>query len=358
VTSPRALLFGVAVLTISTLLTPRAHGCCAVHDLAHQMRIADQDVLVVWDSASRMEHFIRRADFRADGDAGAFGFLVPTPNIPQLAEADGRVFDRLSAAIEPKIVPQYELELSLFLGLLGRSGSSKGVSGEVRSIPVRVLSRAHVAGYDAVVLEADDAAALAAWLSQHGFDARPEITDWLTPYLAAHWKLTAFTFNPEPGEKPAGRLATPAIRMTFTAERPVFPYRVPSDNRSGGHLLRMYYVASERGDADLEGTSWAAETIFARPMGNDLAGLLKGAVPPQEKRSGELWLSVFDDQTWPSGDKDLYFKPAVDQASIVPDPVTVRKKVFFPLDVLLLLGMVVGLTRRRRRRTVTPASRD
>ena len=48
------------------------------------MRIAEESAVIVWEGATRTEHFVRRATFATT--AADFGFLVPTPSKPELAE--------------------------------------------------------------------------------------------------------------------------------------------------------------------------------------------------------------------------------------------------------------------------------
>jgi hypothetical protein len=326
---------------------PPAHGCLAAYPAGQPVRIADQEVLVVWDGATKTEHFVRRADFQAAGPAASFGFLVPTPTVPQLAETDGAVFDRLGQLTAPEHVRDYDVRLSLIQSLLPRP-KSRGIGAAALSTrEARVVGRAHVAGYDATVLEADDPKALTDWLDQHGFDARPEITDWAKPYVDAGWKVTAFEFNPSKDDIAAATVATPAVRMTFGTDRPVFPYRVPKDNRGGGQLLRLFYVGDERAMARVDGVTWHATVKYARELGERLSGALIGVASASPSRA--RWLTVFEDSRWPGGEHDLYFEPASVQAPLLPPPIEHRSVVWLPLDVLLPAGILVGWFLRRRR---------
>ena len=126
------------------------------------------------------------------------------------------------------------------------------------SPPVRVLDAQRVAGYDAVVLEADSAAALADWLKEHGYDQRPALTEWLAPYVDLRWKITAFKIAPK---QEGHAVSTAAVRMSFAAERPFFPYREPVDQREnlpadftgeeGKRLLRIFYLGDGRADGSI-----------------------------------------------------------------------------------------------------------
>jgi len=70
-----------------------ARACAPAAAEGARVDIVAEEAVIVWDPVKKREHFIRRADFRTD--AAGFGFLVPTPAKPELAEASNAVFDRL-----------------------------------------------------------------------------------------------------------------------------------------------------------------------------------------------------------------------------------------------------------------------
>jgi hypothetical protein len=183
--------------------------------------IADQQVLIVWDEARQEEHFIRQATFQP-GAEKSFGFLVPTPTKPTVAEADGRVFERLAEATKP--VPQtvYRPDLTpLLLAGFMRFGGAVQDKMQAAAASVRVVERQSVAGYDVAVLEADEPRALAQWLADNGYDARPEIAEWARPYIADRWKITAFKYA-----QPEEDSAAPAVAGTVRLVRS-FPIACP-----------------------------------------------------------------------------------------------------------------------------------
>jgi hypothetical protein len=56
------------------------------------VRIAEEEAVIVWDPATKTEHFIRRAAFHST--ARQFGFLVPTT--PRLTEVSDVMSSRRS----------------------------------------------------------------------------------------------------------------------------------------------------------------------------------------------------------------------------------------------------------------------
>src|SRR5262245_22069266 len=73
-----------AVLAV-TLAASTAMACCAVFPSGKPVVNADQTVIIIWDAASKTQHFIRQASFQSEADD--FGFLVPSPSQPERAES-------------------------------------------------------------------------------------------------------------------------------------------------------------------------------------------------------------------------------------------------------------------------------
>src|SRR5687767_14101894 len=90
------LLACCAVVDVRT-----ADACAAAPPAGAEVRIAEEEALIIWDPATKTEHFIRRAAFHST--APKFGFLVPTPTVPQLGEVSDAQFSFLAALIRPEI---------------------------------------------------------------------------------------------------------------------------------------------------------------------------------------------------------------------------------------------------------------
>lgn len=244
--------------TLAALSLARpAEACAPAPPPGVEVRVAEESAIIVWDAGTHREDFIRRASFRTTGRD--FGFLVPTPEKPELSEAPADLFDRVDAATRPEIVVTHGIDgveptlLCGFMFLLRGPSSAPATA----VAPVRVLDERRVADYDAVVLEADSAAALADWLKLHGYADRPALASWLAPYVAQRWKIAAFKIAFDGG---APVVTTAAVRMSFTTPRPFFPYREPADQRESPkanvpvaeteRLLRVFFI----GTARVEGT--------------------------------------------------------------------------------------------------------
>lgn len=346
----------IAALAFLALARP-AGACAPAPPPGAVVQIAEESAIIAWDAKARREHFVRRASFRSTGKD--FGFLVPTPDTPELAEVPDDVFWRLEQATRPEV--RYEstfggVEPTLFCGLMFLTKASRAVPEGAVAHDVRVLAEQRVAGYDAVVLEADSAGALAAWLKKHGYAERPELSAWLAPYVAAKWKITAFKIAPPVTMAEAQAVSTAAVRMSFTTDRPFFPYREPSDQRENlpasvkaedrARLLRVFFLGNERVDGAIEGTAapWPGKAIWSDHYTPDA---LPFSVPQN------AWLTMFEDRASPRpGTDDVFFSPARDRSPVKPPPVVVPSpwRIPLPLDVIALVGLGVWYARRRARR--------
>src|SRR5262245_59178265 len=83
------------------LAATRLPACCPIGPSGKPVVNADQTVIILWDAATKMQHFIRQASFQSD--AADFGFLVPTPTRPELDESGNAAFPYLQKLTEPEI---------------------------------------------------------------------------------------------------------------------------------------------------------------------------------------------------------------------------------------------------------------
>jgi hypothetical protein len=341
-TSALALAFGL------TDVAP-AKACAPAPPPGAFVEIAEETALIVWNAEAKQEHFIRRGAFRTG--AKDFGFLVPTPSKPELEAVPDKVLAQFDEMIRPEIVAVNKYTVSPlplvlwpFYMFLARGAAVAVPAAAVA--PVRVLETKRIAGYDAAVLEADDAGALATWLKEHGYDDRPALQAWLRPYVESHWKITAFKIVA--GEQ---AVETDAIRMTFSTDKPVYPYREPADQRENlpanavlqSRLLRVFFLGTERVRGSVGSGPFLGKTVWS--------GLPKSKVELPFSAPARPWLTVFEDSSSPRpGTDDLFFAKAPDQADVRPPPITYDNDVDIPLplDVVALVGFIGWRIQRRR----------
>ena len=371
-----------------------ADACAPAYPLNAVVTVAEESAIIIYDAVTRTQHFIRRASFHAS--VPDFGFLVPTPTVPELAEAPDSLFSELEHVIRPPVIHRTEPGLAPSLSCLyfTRSLSKSAPEAAIAAAPppVRVLASQQVAGYDAVVLEADSAGALAEWLGRNGYATRPELTEWLTPYITQRWKITAFKIAraagtaapPDPLGGPAHALSTSAVRMSFKTDQPFFPYREPSDQRTprapvsvgerpsgtpdagdktAARMLRVFFFSNARMDGAI-GTGPATSPWPGRPVwANEApaaAQIVERGLPAQKPgqepppaAAKATWLTVFEDTASPRpGTDELYFSPSPSQAPLLPEPVVIvtGHDIPIPLDLVAIAGAIVWAIVRTIRR--------
>jgi len=289
-----------------------AAACLACASAPHEgelVQISEESAIILWDAAGRTQHFIRSAAFQTD--AKDFGFLVPTPNVPELAEADEQAFDYLDRITNPP-----ELRPAAAMA----RGEPKAAEPKVV-----VIATAKVAGMDAAVLAANDAGALDRWLKGHGYASSPPLMDWAKVYIDRNWYITAFKISDGPVQ--ARRLESRAVRMSFKTEQPFFPYREPQQAATAtipptARLLKVYFIGDARYDGVLETSmAWPGRPMWSGTLAAEQrAELMRQLRLPAGAAATATWLTLFRDFSDPRpGSADLNFMRASDQSEMRPD---------------------------------------
>lgn len=361
------------ILVAFIALGSESKGCAIVfRDGDKPVTMMNENVVIVWDPVTRTQHFVRQAEFRSDSKD--FGFLVPTPTIPELAEADVTVFARLHEATQPKKVTKRGLVLYSTLFEFFRSPAVDNIFTNVdSSLPtgspgIEVINEQTVAGFKASVLRAEDPESLAEWLRVNGYEFTPATLEWVGPYVKKGWIITAFKYEKEPGQS-SHHVKTTAIRMSFSTEQPFFPYHEPprpNSQTSPSRSLNVFMIAGTRMSGFLENSKqdWGLNAITdysaeLKDAGRDLAGVVPPGTLPRTP-----WMTVFRDHSThrPAGG-DLFFKTSVDQARIVPPPIInygSPRHIPLCLDVVVVMFLVrwarYGLKRLTAQRQMAKAT--
>jgi hypothetical protein len=304
----KTLLLTAALASAS--FTQSAFACAAVTRDGSLVVNADQTVIMIWDSNTKTQHFIRQANFKTD--APDVGFIVPSPSRPQLAEAGVAAFATLAEITAPYV----------------RSGGgfSIGCSAPdaipARQSSVRVIEQKRVAGYDATVLTARSGDDLVEWLQQNGYPNSPETAAWAAPYLGGDWHFTAMKVAKENAAE--NDLNASALRITFRTSRPLFPYREPESSHAKRklnapeRLLRIYFIADPRYTANLDGGGkWTGKAVWSDDITPYREKILHELKLPASTGPQKWILTEFEDR-WPyaSAPGDLYFSKNSDQSRI------------------------------------------
>jgi hypothetical protein len=361
----RALPLAAAALAVALALIPTdAPGCAIAPGKGQAVRTATEQAVILYDEANRTEHFVRTASFT--GTSADFGFLVPTPTKPEIAEADAGIYAALAAVTKPRVEVRKVKRSKFGIGCGAESAATFAnvTTALAPGAAATVVEQKRVGNLDVAVLQADTPKALRDWLGQNGYDDRPELTDWLKPYTDGKWFLSCF--------KVAADVASPSnqtyavsgttVRMSFPTDRPFYPYREPADARvltpPGGRMLRVYMLAStiSNGVVGLEPSSrWDGRTVWAGQLPPDVqeraTALAKVTNPGWAGKT--LCLTEFEDRSSPRpGTDEIYFGPAADQSPVERPPHVVYETVdttaqdvatFGGFLVVVALAFAVGL---------------
>ena len=345
----------IPLLLASLLALPlQVQACAAIsYDPDDPIQTTDESALIVWNSKTRVEQFVRRASFQTK--AKDFGFLVPTPTQPTLSARDDAIFNNLEFELLPKqktVVqrgPNFTPLLSSFSS--GDEDTAAAVNSAASSgeNSVEVIEEKRVGDYNSTVLRASDPASLTKWLRAHRYAVSSDTLEWLAPYVKAGFFITAFQIAANAN---AGSAHAEAVQLSFKTDVPYFPYRETKNAQKigGGRTLRVFYVGEGRveGTIETEGKTakWPASIGYSAPL--DAAKLRAHGV---DVPSGNLRLTAFEDDSSPRpGWGDLKFAPSNDQSEKTPPPIITLKDERFPLplDVLVLAGLsCIWMLRKR-----------
>jgi hypothetical protein len=313
-----ALAFA-AVLLLSVGPDP-ARSCCPAPPSGKPVVNADQTVIILWDQATKTQHFIRRASFKSEADD--FGFLIPSPSKPELAESGNDAFPTLQKLTEPEVQ-----KVSRPTGGGCGCGAMKMAPMAAGVDSVQVLDRKLVAGFDAAVLEATSAKALTDWLKEHGYAYSPQIAAWAEPYIKDGWKVTALKVAK--GTDKDKTVAASALRMSFQTDRPLFPYREPdptTDAKTLGatrRLLRVYFLADGRYRGEMAGSAWTGKVAWAGKVSPESRTQVLDQLRLPATSGPAAWhLTEFEDD-WPyrAAPADVYFSRDPDQSDVRREPI-------------------------------------
>lgn len=272
--------------------------------------IASESAIIIWDEKTNTQHFIRRATFSTSATSETkvtdFGFLVPTPSKPKVTEAEDKAFDVLAEITAPATeLRARPSDSGCGIGCASaekRDDAATSVGGKVE-----VLEKGQVGNLEYEVVKSDDAKALTDWLNLNKYEIRPALTRWLEPYLKKGWVITAFKIAKD--SKSAGAAAK-AVRMSFEAKEPIFPYREPDDmsEAKGKRMLRVYFIGEGKAYALAGATQWVAKTAWAdRPSDEQWKSVLPHLNLPGLDLNN-WWLTEFEDPSSPrTGNVDVAF---------------------------------------------------
>lgn len=213
----------VVVIGKSVGLASLAWSCASFSEDNSNIGFTGQTNIVIWDSKTHTEHFIRQARFASNGKE--FDFVAPTPTVPEIANANFSALMLLRSLTG--YVPTSQDRRSG--GGFGGGGAGGGVV---------VMSDVEVGDLKATTLKASDGQALKNWMDRNGYRTSKSQSAWFQKYIDKGWFLTAFRMK---SKKPT--LRSQFVRMTSKTDEAYNPYYVPRENWSTNSSLELYFLA-------------------------------------------------------------------------------------------------------------------
>jgi len=214
-----------------------------------------QYAIIEYEGAEEVLHLL----INVNSDASSFGWIVPLPSQPTIAEDTFEVFEQ----IEEMCRPTYS-----GFGCGGGYYSLDG-SGYYRD-NVRVLEEGSVGLLSYETIEADDADTLLIWLERNGY-ALPDTSDTATArevfsdYINKGWVFVAFKVE----DIPDNNVNVQPVKFTFTSSDIVYPMKITSLNPDPEYYYYVsvqLHVISDHRVRISEGGGYGTETEYGNKL--------------------------------------------------------------------------------------------
>lgn len=299
--------------------------------------LAREKALIVHDVEKGREHFVREVAFRRADKR--FGFVVPTPSVPEVASVANTPFTKLRER---------------FAFAAGNARSGGGVRTDAgfggRGGGMEVLAVEKIGSFTAFTLAATDAAALAGWLKKNGLVSTPEADVWLEHYVRMGFYYVAMRYDPPKDAKGRGdgAISAETVRISFDTPVAYYPYFEPEAKHTSRspRLLELWYVGPHAVVPIAEYTQAGQAARWVRPMragklSRDARAALTAVLDEQLAGLlpvGPLVVQTFQDQKRSrAGFKDVLFG-SVERRTMGPEPRKLFETMFAVLDGALVGG--------------------
>jgi hypothetical protein len=298
--------------------------------------VSGEIALVTWDGTTETIDMV----LKLKGSAVDAGWIMPTPRGTAVSLGDKAVFPKLVAAVAPRVEKRYSWFPSFGMG------SSAGADRAMPGAGAVQVSVSQVGPFTVSTLSSNDPEAVNAWLTDHGYPTRPELTATFGVYLAKGWTIQAVKLT-SPGGQLAGDLDP--LRMTFSASTPVYPILLSKHARDT-QAVTLYLVSAHR----LEVATPASTYAYTTPL---FAGRVPASTLGLAPLDGDaVYLTAFTEILVPDQiTGDYTFRRAADDTAY--QRVTYVDVDMSGVTVLVVLGLLVAaaivgvvLLRRQQKR--------
>jgi hypothetical protein len=320
--------FFLTALSVQSLL-----ACCGVAPEDQTIQFGRQDNIVIYNSKTQTEYFIRNARF--ESKAKDIGFIAPTPSQPEITKTDNAIFSFIDSK-QPK--PRF-------------SDSASGPAATKAAGEVEVIDIVEVAGYKATILKASDANALTSYLKEHSYATTPSLTKWTDFYIKKGWYLTAFqVINKKE------MLETGVLCMKFKTDKPFNPYYVPTDNIKDPAGLTLSFISDQNYEPTIGGTDPYDRPKWQSKLTTNDLGKIAGFVGmPLEEIPQSAFLTQYQDSKFPVAQSDdIYFVPRSSAKNFAalfgPEATGGDARVYLSIPIILLGAAQIAIIKKFRKK--------
>ncbi|QIS08527.1 DUF2330 domain-containing protein [Nocardia arthritidis] len=233
-------------------------------DLGSTATVNREVALLGWDG--RRETIVMQLALRSGIDTAAL--IVPTPTPATVTAGAPQTFKELEARTAPQVVTHYR-----WLSKIGAGASSAAAPATAGPT---VLGRVQLGPLEATTLTGGDLDGIRKWLTDNGYQTKPEVVDAMAPYLRDGWSFVAMRLT---SDQPLSGALDP-VRFEFDTDRLVYPMRMSAAAKSsqtvvlyvlGEHRMRRTDPDANKQSSDVEFADRATDFADA-----DLARLSGG----------------------------------------------------------------------------------
>lgn len=234
----KQLAFASALALSLVLAAPAARPCGAFipDSVTSNVAVDAQRALLVLHERTVDMHL----QLTADTDGSSFAWVLPVPGVPTLALGDPAVFDALDELTTPRITaPAASSSGGGFCGSADDAGGLRGDTGGVQHFGGGALG-----DYSWDIVGGTDAAAVAAWLTDHGY----VLPDGFDTIVSAYDGMNFLAVRLDPEARAEG---LPLAPLVVTVERPgdsrlLFPLGVSRLSANAITPVIIYTLADQR----------------------------------------------------------------------------------------------------------------
>jgi len=314
----------------------------------------DQRAVIFYEQG--IETLILSVTFR--GDAEDFGWVIPTPNRPEVSKSSDELFTSLEelTTIEEDLVRPLSFEEAYDLGKASQT--------------VHIVETKKIEYYDITVLTADEPDALAEWLAENDYQFPKKASYILDSYIENNWYFVAVKIDTEAISPGVGRQLRQGhmipLQLKFSTSQIVYPLKITSlietieapkyyltETPELRRIAPPYPQPSKIGILIYVFTPSNKQTIpgFKTQYANWLKKKTIEELAFDD--SGNPWINVSQDKyfltkmsRWMSYSEmthDLYLREAADNNLVNASPLEEPGKLWFWLIISISLVLILGI---------------